>query len=130
MKTSEGVLGDLQPTAMRSTGMFKPQIPDITIHRRIHLSQPIQTKGPGRYPGLFCGGESWFWISGGGTVKIEFTHAQGDLDLFAYDGARRQVSVSQSTSNSEQVIVPSGGYARVIGYDGATNRYCLIIQSL
>ena len=110
--------------------MFKPLIPNMTIGRRVPLTWVFQAKAPGRYPGLFCSGESWFWIPGGGTVTIEFNHAQGDLDLFGYDGARLEVSVSESTGNSERVIVPSGGYARVFGYDGATNRYCLIIQSL
>lgn len=109
--------------------MLKSRLAHLTLRRLLSLNSIAMTMGPGSYPGLWCSGESWFWIPAGGVVKIDFNHTQGDLDLFAYDGAKRQVSSSQSTGNTEQVVVPRPGYAQVVGYGGATNRYRLTIQS-
>ena len=65
-------------------------------------------------------------IAGGGTVRIEFTHANGDLDLEAYDSAGNRVGQSNGTQNTEQVTVPAGGTVRVFGFAGAVNTYKLI----
>ena len=61
------------------------------------------------------------------TVRITFRHADGDLDLFAYDASGARVDRSEGTTDSEQVSVPAGGAVEVIGYGGATNRYTLIV---
>jgi hypothetical protein len=68
----------------------------------------------------------WHHLPAGGLVRIEFSHAAGDLDLAAYDASGTQLSVSQSVGDSEQVTVPAGGYVRVYGYQGARGRYRLI----
>ncbi|MBX3161501.1 MAG: PPC domain-containing protein [Deltaproteobacteria bacterium] len=70
--------------------------------------------------------DDWFKIANGGTVRIEFTHANGDLDLEAYDAAGNRVGTSFGTGNSESVTVPAGGTVRVFGYNGAQNSYKLI----
>ena len=70
--------------------------------------------------------EDWFKIANGGTVRIEFTHANGDLDLAAYDSAGTRTQVSETTGNSESVNVPAGGTVRVFGYNGAKNAYKLV----
>jgi hypothetical protein len=60
------------------------------------------------------------------TVRIEFNHDDGDLDMAIYQGSE-QLDVSQSTGNAEELTV-SGGSSytiRVYGYNGATNTYNL-----
>jgi hypothetical protein len=59
-------------------------------------------------------------------VRIELSHAAGDLDLAAYDAAGAQVGISQGTTDREQVTVPPGGFVRVYGYDGAEGAYRLV----
>jgi hypothetical protein len=83
----------------------------------------------GSHPDLaVCEGDSdWFAAPRGGEVRIEFAHAAGDLDMTAFDAAGNQVAISQGTSDSERVAVPAGGAVRVYGYQGATNRYRLIL---
>ena len=70
--------------------------------------------------------DDWFAIAAGGTVRVEFTHASGDLDVQAFDAQGNRVAASEGTSNVEQVTVPAGGTVRVFGYSGATNTYRLI----
>ena len=45
-------------------------------------------------------------------IKIEFSHANGDLDMVLYDGQRRNLAKSDSSSNNEQVteILGEGRY--------------------
>jgi len=59
-------------------------------------------------------------------VRVEFTHANGDLDVQAFDAAGTRVGASEGTGDVEQVSVPAGGSVRVFGYSGATNTYRLI----
>ncbi|MGN6110750.1 MAG: PPC domain-containing protein [Kofleriaceae bacterium] len=70
--------------------------------------------------------DDWFTFPAGGTVRIEFAHTAGDLDITAHDASGAQVAVSQSTNDREQVVVPPGGSIRVYGYAGAQNTYRLI----
>jgi hypothetical protein len=83
----------------------------------------------GAHDGLaVCEGDSdWFAIPRGGTVRIEFRHAGGDLDMTAFDESGSQLTVSQGTSDSESLTVPPGGAVRVYGYQGAINSYRLVI---
>ncbi len=70
--------------------------------------------------------EDWFSIAAAGSVKIEFRHADGDLDMEAFDAAGARLSSSAGTSNTEQVAVPAGGFVRVFGFSGARGGYKLI----
>lgn len=70
--------------------------------------------------------DDWYSIATAGTVRVEFTHAAGDLDVEAYDAAGTKIGQSAGTTNVEQVSVPAGGFVRVFGYSGATNTYRLI----
>jgi hypothetical protein len=85
---------------------------------------------PGSYADLrICAGDrDVFRSATARTVRITFRHADGDLDLFAYDTSGARVARSEGTGDSEQVAVPAGGAVEVVGYGGATNRYTLIIQ--
>ncbi|HUQ51677.1 MAG TPA: hypothetical protein VM692_05615, partial [Gammaproteobacteria bacterium] len=69
--------------------------------------------------------EDWFTIATGGTVKITFHHADGDLDLEAYDATGGRAASSAGTSDTEQVTVPAGGSVRVFGFSGAKGAYTL-----
>ncbi|MEZ4366838.1 MAG: hypothetical protein R2939_11185 [Kofleriaceae bacterium] len=74
-----------------------------------------------------CAGDvDWHRIEAAGTVRIEFSHAAGDLDLTGYDASGAVVAQSAGTGDSEQVAVPAGGYVRVFGYGGAVGDYRLI----
>ncbi len=72
--------------------------------------------------------EDWLRVTGAATVRIEFTHGAGDLDLVAYDAAGAQVATSAGTGNSEQVSVPAGGTVKVFGYNGAQGGYRVVVQ--
>lgn len=66
--------------------------------------------------------------SGDFTVRIEFTHSAGDLDMALYQGGE-QVKISQSTADQETITAGAGSYVlRVYGYNGATNAYRLVLQ--
>ena len=60
-------------------------------------------------------------------MRITFRHADGDLDLVAYDAAGNRVGQAAGTGDSEEVAVPAGGALEVLGYNGATNRYTLVV---
>ncbi|MCA9675361.1 MAG: hypothetical protein KC464_10025 [Myxococcales bacterium] len=77
---------------------------------------------------ICAGDEDWLKVTSAATVRVEFTHASGDLDVAAYDAAGAQVATSQGTSNSESVTVPAGGTVKVYGYNGAQNSYRVIVQ--
>ncbi len=69
--------------------------------------------------------DDWFSVATAGTVRIAFHHADGDLDLVAFDANGAKVGSSEGTSDSEQVTVPAGGSVHVLGYNGARNSYSL-----
>jgi hypothetical protein len=99
--------------------------------RTAAAAAPVQA---GTHPLVVCGGEDWLSYasaSGRFTVRAEFAHAQGDLDLEVYDAAgQTQIGKSTGTGNTEQVVVnrTAGTYAiRVYGYSGAQNAYALSI---
>ncbi|HUS66511.1 MAG TPA: hypothetical protein VMZ28_18365 [Kofleriaceae bacterium] len=76
-----------------------------------------------------CDGDSdWFAIPAGGTVRIGFSHAAGDLDMTAHDAGGTQVTSSAGTSDTEEVVVPAGGSVRVFGYQGAAGTYRLTVD--
>jgi hypothetical protein len=72
-----------------------------------------------------CAGDQDWLQPAAGTLTIAFQHADGDLDLVAYDATGSQVAISQSTANQESVIVPAGGTVKVYGYQGAQGAYTL-----
>jgi hypothetical protein len=86
--------------------------------------------GTGAEDGLaICTGDvDWFSLASAGTVRIEFQHAAGDLDMAAFDGAGTEIGRSQGTSDSEQLTVPAGGAVKVYGYQGATGTYQLTAE--
>jgi len=65
-------------------------------------------------------------------VRIVFLHADGDLDLFLYDGRGNPLSDSQSTEDVATVSVgidaDTAHYVRVLGYEGADNLYDLFVH--
>lgn len=61
------------------------------------------------------------------TVRVSFRHADGDLDLVAYDAAGNRVGSATGTGDVEELAVPAGGALEVHGYNGATNVYTLVV---
>ena len=75
-----------------------------------------------------CDGDvDWFEITGAATVRIDFAHATGDLDMAVYNASGAQQEVSQTTSNSEQLVLSGPAYIKVYGYSGATGTYSLSV---
>jgi Trypsin-like peptidase domain len=64
------------------------------------------------------------------TVVMAFSHAAGDLDLYAFDAAGVELARSVGTTDSEQLQVPAGAAATiaVVGYQGAVGPYELSIE--
>jgi hypothetical protein len=102
--------------------------PSCTDAQEPNNSQNVARSASGTIESLqICASdEDWYKIAAGGSVRIEFTHANGDLDLVAFDGAGNRVAASEGTGNSETVTVPAGGSVRVFGFNGARNSYRLI----
>lgn len=88
------------------------------------------TVAPGTHGGLgLCPGDAdWYRVATARTVRIQFRHAAGDLDLAAYDAAGTRVATSDGTTDEERVSVPAGGTVQVIGYSGATGSYTLVVE--
>jgi hypothetical protein len=95
--------------------------------------------GNGTYSFYLSSGDvDWFQINAAGnttlTIRIEFQHSMGDLELEVYDHQSTMIDHSWGTSDSEQVMlnasVPATYYARIFGYQGATGNYSLILSGV
>jgi hypothetical protein len=76
-----------------------------------------------------CDGDAdYFRVASGGTVVISFTHAEGDLDMAAYDADGNRTDISQGTSDTETLTVGAGAIIKVYGYNGATGDYDIRLQ--
>lgn len=86
--------------------------------------------GAGTHAGLaICDGDSdWFEITTAGTVRIDFSHAEGDLDLASYDAQGTRLEVSQSVDDGESLAVVAGTFVKVYGWQGATAAYTLTVE--
>lgn len=86
--------------------------------------------GAGSYPDLaICAADAdWFEITATGTVRIDFSHAEGDLDLAAYDGGGNRLETSQSVNDGESLSVAAGSFVQVYGWQGATAAYSLSVE--
>lgn len=90
----------------------------------------------GSYTNLKCADQDWFKVSltAGQQIKIraEFSHAEGDLDLYLDNASGTRLAYSYSTSDNEEITfkATTAGtyYIRVEGYDGAKAKYNLVIQ--
>jgi len=113
------------------------------------IGAPADVTAPLSVTGLdLCAAdEDWFRVTFPqatlGTVGIDFSHLQGDLDLLAYDddgeflGSRvgpqnygaqyRSYESSVEYHSIMGMAAPATGYFRVRGFDGATNEYALTI---
>ena len=85
---------------------------------------------PGTYADLqICAGDrDVFRSATARTVRITFHHGDGDLDMVGYAANGARLGASQGTGDSEQLSVPAGGAVEIVGYNGATNRYVLVVQ--
>lgn len=72
----------------------------------------------GLLDGMVCpGDEDWYAVEGeaGKYAKLSFTHADGDLQLYAYDDAGNQVDFSDTAEDEERVTLDGVRYLRVRG---------------
>ena len=65
------------------------------------------------------------------TVKIDFSHSTGDIDLVLQSSSGTQLAISESTADSETVsktgLAAGTYYARVYGYNGAKAPYSMTV---
>jgi uncharacterized protein YkwD len=96
-------------------------------HHDLATALPV---GVGESYAKVCDAPDFFRITGAGvhTVEIRFVHADGDLDLNAYDAAGAPAGTSAGQSDSELVTVPEGGAVEVFGFNGATGTYQLRVR--
>ncbi|MBT3584537.1 MAG: trypsin-like serine protease [Halobacteriovoraceae bacterium] len=65
------------------------------------------------------------------NLSINFSHSVGDLDLYLYNGSRKQLAKSDSVSNNESVskyFSKGTYYLKVKGYKGASGKYGLSLK--
>lgn len=69
-------------------------------------------------------------LAAAGTLRIDFDHGQGDLDMQLYQGSE-MIDSSESTSSSESVQTMAAGtyILRVFGYQGAAGAYSLSVSA-
>lgn len=83
-------------------------------------SLTIHASGNQDYYKFYCAGTG----TGADFVRVDFVHAQGDVDMRLYDSTGASLAVSQGTTNSEQISLngrPRGWYfVNVYGYSSAT----------
>ena len=81
--------------------------------------------------GRVCDGDTdWFRVDrqGAWTLRLTFEHAQGDLDLRAFDTNGRRIGQSAGTSNEERIQGNGPGYVEIFGYNGAQNGYIVVVE--
>lgn len=89
----------------------------------------------GAYPGLRCEDDDWFKVvlAAPGTLaaKLDFRHAEGDIELEVTDASGAVLGSSTSSADGEQVTrsnLAAGTYhVRVYGYQGARAGYGLTV---
>lgn len=91
----------------------------------------------GAYPGLACNDDDWFKVTLAAeatlAIKLDFRHAEGDLDLEVTDGAGAVLGSSTSAADGELVskerLAPGTYLVRVYGYRGARAAYGLTVTA-
>jgi hypothetical protein len=78
-----------------------------------------------------CEGEDdWYRVDSTSevTVRVEFSHAEGDIDfeLVGLDG--ESIVVSQEVTDFEEASAGGPFYVRVYGYAGAANAYTIVVR--
>lgn len=89
----------------------------------------------GSYPNLYCGDDDWFKVgvpaSGSLTVRVDFAHSEGDIDMVLQNASGTELGKSDSTANFESIAktgLAAGDYfVRVYGYSGAKAKYALAV---
>jgi hypothetical protein len=69
--------------------------------------------------------QDWYRITvptGGARVRLTFSHAAGDLDLYVYNSSLAQVgeSVSETDTETVEIATPGTYYAQVVAYPNGT----------
>ncbi len=79
---------------------------------------------------LCAGDEDWYRVESTGsvTVRIDFAHADGDLDLEVVSDTGTVLGSSTSVQNEERVTATGPFYVRVYGYSSAANAYTILAQ--
>ena len=117
-----------------SEGSTEPPLPtcDDDIFEPNDTPSEAAEVGEGTFENLMIceNDDDYFEINFSGnslTVRIEFTHDQGDLDMELYRGSEMEER-SQGTDDAEEITAQGGGdYSlRVYGYNGASTGYRLI----
>ena len=99
------------------------------------MEDAIRVGNPGTFNELsICADDpvDWYRVSatvGAGTIRIEFSHTEGDLDMELYRSNGETIVASNSTSDDEELESPgSVRFLKVYGYSGATAAYRLVVD--
>jgi hypothetical protein len=94
--------------------------------------EDISPTGDVDYHVMSCGRP---YNGGNGTVasvRVDFTHSLGDIDIYVYNTKGTVLGTSQGVGNYEEVNVSSQNLSTVIlkvyGYAGAVNNYQLMLN--
>ncbi len=92
---------------------------------------------PGTFSGGICGLEQDFFkvdLEGSWTLDLEFTHNNGDLDVYIWDTEMNQPVIvdeapvgSESTNDNESFEYEGPATIAVLGFRGARNTYTLTL---
>ena len=123
-------VGPVAPDALESQEPVELRRSETITGLTIH--DPSEWGGTGTAEDTFT-----FVTNGAGTswhsLQIQFTHAEGDLDMCLYDAAWNELACSQGVTNTETISLDGLGagqyYLEVYGYSGATGHYSLVVQA-
>jgi hypothetical protein len=93
-------------------------------------SAAVLATGTPRMARLCDGEEDWYRVSASGNVRvrIQFTNANGDLDMEVLRADGTEIGSSTSVANEESVNASGSFLVRVYGYEGAANSYTISVM--
>ncbi|RLB47351.1 MAG: hypothetical protein DRJ42_25580 [Deltaproteobacteria bacterium] len=120
------------PTTYRwrfRTGRSLPDVgcDDLGMINTMETAHGIET---GSIDGRICEFADMYRVTGSSTrtVRIEFEHGEGDLDLVALDASGAEVGMSNGQGNTEELTVAAGNFFQVFGFGGAMGAYILTVE--
>lgn len=123
--------GEVQEFRWRfTTGQPLPDLncDDDGDHGRI--DRAITLSRGGTNTGSICIFPDWYFIEGEGmhTVRIEFRHDAGDLDLVATNNVGDVIERAEGPNDVETVMLPGNNYVQVYGQNNGMAPYSIFVE--